>query len=285
MRVAVFGDIHGNLPALEAVLADIAARGADALVCLGDLAFKGPAPSECVALIRERGIPCVLGNSDFALARRAAGVAEPLPLSYSDDPAIWPYVDWHVDRLDRADLAYLETLPRQFRLTAGEETVLFVHATPDSLYDCIRPGQDPATVTAKLAGAEAACVVAGHIHDPFVFRADGRLLVNAGGVGQSLDGDGRAAYVVLETEGVAVPAGEARDAARQAPPGQGGGRSGGRLGSVEIRRVSYDIERTVRQARERGFCFSPEWYGTALRKGSWDFIPWSRRGGIDAFSR
>jgi predicted phosphodiesterase len=261
--VAVFGDIHGNLPALEAVLADIAARGADALVCLGDLAFKGPAPSECVALIRERGIPCVLGNTDFALARRAAGVAEPLPLSYSDDPAIWPYVDWHVDRLDRADLAYLETLTRQFRLTVGEETALFVHATPDSLCDDIRPGQDPATVAAKLAGAEATCVVAGHTHDPFVFRADGRLLVNAGGVGQSLDGDGRAAYVVLETEG----------------------RFGGRLGSVEIRRVSYDIERTVRQARERGFCFSPEWYGTALRKGSWDFIPWSRRGAIDAFRR
>ncbi|MDB4896706.1 MAG: hypothetical protein JWN15_2968 [Firmicutes bacterium] len=98
MRIAVFSDVHGNLPALTSVLRDIGQRGVAAVVCLGDLAYKGPLPGECVQLLRSLGIPCVYGNTDVALLSVTAG-ARALPASRAVRAAEVPYLKWHVDRL------------------------------------------------------------------------------------------------------------------------------------------------------------------------------------------
>ncbi len=253
MRLAAFGDVHGNLPALEAVLADIGRRAADAMVCLGDLAFKGPAPSECVALLRERGIPCVQGNTDLYLVDEARGRSRPVPEGYNFSPGIRLYLEWHLERLAPADIDYLEGLPAGLEFGVGNKNVLAVHGTPGNLWGNIVPGQPLDAVAAAVAGANAAIIVMGHTHRVLLLRAADRLLINAGGVGQSQDGDWRASYVIIDTGGP----------------------------SVEFRRVTYDLDRTVAQARERRFCISPGWYGETLRKGYWEFIPWEERLKID----
>ncbi len=243
MRLAVFGDVHGNLPALEAVLADIDRRSPDTVVCLGDLAFKGPAPSECVALVRERGIPCVQGNTDLYLVDEALGRPHPVPEGYSFNPDLKLYLEWHLDRLRPEDVDYLKDLPASLESGTGDHRVLAVHGTPGTPWGNIIPGQPLEEVAGAVARATAAAIVMGHTHRALLLRTAGKLLVNAGGVGQSLDGDWRASYVLLDTQGA----------------------------SVEFRRVTYDLDRTVAQARERRFCFSPDWYGQTLRKGSWEW--------------
>ncbi|HET7559181.1 MAG TPA: metallophosphoesterase family protein [Limnochordia bacterium] len=254
MRIAVISDPHGNLPALEAVLADVARQGVERTVCLGDLAFKGPFPDECVSLIRERGIPCVYGNTDIFLltaAGRADGAAAPGWTLTEDER---PYLDWHVARLSSANLEYLASLELQFRLDVAGEPLLFVHATPQDCQSAIRPDDPPERLRARVAGAACRWLVMGHIHEPFLRRFDGKWLINTGAIGFSLDRDWRAAYAIIDPSS----------------------------GRVEFRRVEYDLESVVRAAEQRAFCFNPAWYGEALRQGWWEPIPYARRRALDA---
>lgn len=245
MKIAVISDVHGNLPALEAVLRDVEQQGADLTVCLGDLAFKGPAPGECVRRIRTLGIPCVHGNTDLALLHAAGHPgARPLPEGYTVDLDQMPFLNWHLSRMADAELDYLAGLPFDYRV-AG---IQFVHASPRDCNAAIRPGQPADVLADRLHGTTAQCVVMGHIHEPFVQRLGERLLINAGAVGFSLDRDWRPAYVLLGTEG----------------------------GAVIHRRVEYAIDEAVALARSQGFCFPPDWYGETLRQGWWEPIPWSQ---------
>lgn len=245
MRIAVFADVHGNLPALQAVLNDIRRQGPDLTVCLGDLAFKGPAPGECVRLLQALGIPCVHGNTDVALLHVAGHPgAPPLPPGYTVPPEEVPFLQWHLSRMAPAEIDYLAGLPFDYRA----EGVQFVHASPRDCNAAIRPGMAPSVLAERLHGTTAGWVVVGHIHEPFVLREGGRLLVGAGAVGFSLDRDWRPAYVHLDTE----------------------------RGAVSHRRVEYDIHEAVGLAKARGFCFDPTWYEDALRKGWWEPIPWNQ---------
>lgn len=251
MRIAVISDVHGNIFALEAVLKDIARRGADVTVNLGDLAFKGPAPSECVGLVRGLGMPSVQGNTDVIVAA-VAGLSD-YAYADRDDPAIIPYVRWHTQAMSAGDLSYLAGLPFSRHLEADGQTFLFVHGSPRALDGFIMPGAPADRWTAELAGVREDWVVMGHTHRQYFFKHDGTRLVNAGAVGFSLDRDWRAAYALLDTA----------DA------------------SVTLVRVEYDHEAIVDLARQRRFCFSPDWYREALRAGWWEAIPWSKRAAID----
>ncbi len=251
LRIAVISDIHGNVVALEAVLRDIARRGPDVTVCLGDLAFKGPAPSECVGLVRGLGMPSVQGNTDVTLAAviGLSGYA----YADRDDPAIVPYLEWHIRAMSAEDLSYVAGLPFSHRLEASGQTFLFVHGTPRAIAGYILPGLPADSVAAEIAGTEADWVVMGHTHRQYFFKHGATRLVNAGAVGFSLDRDWRAAYALLDTV----------------------------EGTVTLVRVEYDLEGIVALARQRRFCFSPDWYREALRAGWWEAIPWSERPAID----
>jgi predicted phosphodiesterase len=175
MRIAAISDIHGNLPALEAVLDDIGRRGADLVVQLGD-ALSGPLwPRETAELLRSRALPCVRGNHDRALLADPAGMG----------PA-----DAHARRaLDDAHLDWLRGWP--MTLEAAPDVLLF-HATPadDDTYLLEDPStgyaqlRPVATVQAMLDGIDARLMLCGHTHVPRVLRLpDGRSVVNAGSVG------------------------------------------------------------------------------------------------------
>ncbi|MBP2018773.1 putative phosphodiesterase [Symbiobacterium terraclitae] len=242
VRIAIISDVHGNLAALEAVLAEIAAESPDEVVCLGDLAFKGPQPAECVARIRETGIPCIHGNTDLALLMAAGRTpASPLPAGFQLPDPVPPGLAWPVARLSSADLGYLAGLPFDHRVEADGVTVRFVHASPQDAFTGIVPTMAPDKIRPLLQGEQADWIISGHVHQAYAFRFEGRWLANPGAVGFSLDGDGRAAYAVLDT-------------ARS---------------RFELRRVAYDVEAAVAAARERDFCFDPDRYGAALRAGFW----------------
>lgn len=159
MRIAAFGDVHGNLVALKAVLYDIATSGVDASVCLGDLAYKGPAPGDCVQMIRELGVPCVHGNTELALLREAGRLHDTRQLSEHE----LPLAQWHVSRFSTADLDFLAGLPRVHRIIDGRQTLLFTHAHPDEVERAVMPGDPTPVVDERLAGLGCNWLIMGGI--------------------------------------------------------------------------------------------------------------------------
>jgi len=188
MRVLVVSDIHGNVAALEAVVA----RPYDALVCLGDLVGYGPAPGPVVRWVRAHAALIVQGNHGRALAdgvppgcragfERLAKAASPLGAR----------------QLSGDEIAYLGALPRLAVRTFDGVRYLFVHATPsDPLYRYLGAQRDD--WHREVAGLSVDAVVVGHTHHQFELDLGACRVVNPGSVGQPKDGDPRAAYAVLE---------------------------------------------------------------------------------------
>jgi predicted phosphodiesterase len=218
MRVALVSDVHGNLTAFEAVVADVHRRGVDLVVHGGDLALMGPRPAEVVDRVRELGWPGVVGNTDELLWRpeehhrqleRAPRLAALLALIFD------AYAPDTRQRLGDERVAWLRTLPTECR--TGELAV--VHARPDDLWRAPMPDASDAELSSTYAGLEASRVGYGHIHRPFVRTVDGLTVANAGSVGLPWDGDPRAAYLLIDD------------------------------GVPNIVRVEYDVDREVRELR------------------------------------
>ncbi|HEY8394826.1 MAG TPA: metallophosphoesterase family protein [Thermaerobacter sp.] len=241
MRVAIISDVHGNLPALEAVLADIDRRSADAVYCLGDVCFKGPHAAECVDRLRQRGIPTVRGNTDRYLAGAAAGEVP--------EQARALLAPWR-EALGEERLAWLRDLPGHIEATVDGIRVLLVHGSPRSDEEPILPwpvngaGQGagaPVALEEVLAGVTAGVVCFGHHHLQLAWRHGERLLLGPGSVGMPFDGDPRAAYALLEVD----------------PEGA--------RAQVSLVRVRYDVEATIAAHRRLGFDKVDPGYAAVLR--------------------
>jgi predicted phosphodiesterase len=205
MRIAVFSDIHANLHALEAVLADVDAERADELWCLGDIVGYGPRPNECTDLVRSRATVALCGNHDLA-ALGALDVAD-----FSGDAAAaarWTQVALGDDQ--RAWLGGLQPLATR------DEAELFHGSPRDPVWDYVL-SEDGAL--AALLATSAPVVLVGHSHIALAVSWDtraveggvapagteielenARWLLNPGSVGQPRDGDPRAAWLLLDTE-------------------------------------------------------------------------------------
>jgi putative phosphoesterase len=213
MRLVVMSDVHGNVVALEAVLADIRRHAApDALVVAGDLALVGPRPAESLALLRSLDADFVMGNCD----------------RYVVDREVDAQVQFVLERLSDADMAFMAELPfgQQIEAAPGHE-LLVVHANPRNLEDPIEPDTHEALVRPLLEGVTAEIVAFGHYHVPFSRRLDPWLLVDVASVGIPRDGDQRAVYAVLTWDGSAW--------------------------HTEHRRVPFDIEAVARDYHTVGF--------------------------------
>ncbi|HET7263504.1 MAG TPA: metallophosphoesterase family protein [bacterium] len=189
MRVAIFSDVHGNVAALEAVLADIRARGPfDRILNGGDFAFGGPRPREAVERLIEGGYPAVVGNTDEMVAASPEGAAGAVAA-------------WARTRLTPEQVDWLRALPRSRRVDApGGPPLVLVHATPWSTTDLIEPSSPAATVARAFEQAEARTLVYGHIHRAYIREVAGGLIVNAGSVGFPFDGIPRPAWAILTLE-------------------------------------------------------------------------------------
>jgi putative phosphoesterase len=217
MQFAIISDIHGNLPALEAVLEDIASLGVEEIYHLGDLVGYNPFPDEVATRVKELGLPGVVGNYDLAVAADAAD-----PIGEYLNPAISEMAKeiyrWTRARLSDATTEYLLTLPERLTLDLGDWRVLLTHGSPRHVREYLRPRLTDAELLPILAGVEAQVIFTGHTHIPMVRRVEQKLLVNPGSVGFPKDGDPRASYALVNV---------------------------GRNFDVEIRRVPYDIDQAV----------------------------------------
>jgi predicted phosphodiesterase len=178
MRAALISDIHANFLALKTVLAAIEEDNVDQTICLGDVANLGPQPKETLGLIRERGIPCIIGNHDAFILDSG------LVHTYTDQPVIIQAVDWSREQLDQDDLDFLRTFKPTLRLAMddGMEMLLF-HGSPASNMEDILATTPPEDIDRMLSGQNAAVAVCGHTHIQMLRQHKGTLLVNPGSVG------------------------------------------------------------------------------------------------------
>lgn len=224
MRLALFSDIHSNFHALEAVLGDMARRGADAMVCLGDITQKGPLPKECVDRVRDLGCPIVLGNTDgsFHPDRSPHNYT---PRNQSQVETIADF-DRHRAALTEADQRWLYSFPMNHTESVEGVRADFFHATPHNNYVLFWPWSTNDELSLLRLAPETRASAFGHNHRPFIRFADGLLVINTGSVGAPYDGDPRPSYALLEAEE-------------------------GRV-SAQIIRVSYDPEPAITAARQLG---------------------------------
>jgi putative phosphoesterase len=182
MRVALISDIHGNLTALEAVLADLGRTRPNQVVCLGDVASGGPQPHQVARRLARLGWPVVLGNTD-------AWLLDPRPVEEEDArrQRIAAHGRWCDAQLDAADRAYLQQFRQTIRVALGNgRTLLCYHGSPRSFDDWIPPTISEQELAAFLAGHRADVFAGGHTHQPMVRRHGAALVLNAGSVGRAL---------------------------------------------------------------------------------------------------
>ncbi|MDA8216833.1 MAG: metallophosphoesterase family protein [Dehalococcoidales bacterium] len=197
MRIAVLSDIHGNLHALEAVLADMDAQGVDRVYCLGDLVGYGAFPNEVIALIRERGIPTVMGNYDEGVGfdKDECGCA------YTD-PEMRRLGDlslmWSRERVTAENKAFLRSLHPQIRFEAAGRRFLLVHGSPRKINEYLYESRPDHSFERLARASEADVLIFGHTHLPYAKEVAGVLFVNTGSVGKPKDGDVRSCYVLLD---------------------------------------------------------------------------------------
>ena len=198
MRVAVVSDIHGNLTAFEAVLADVRQCSPDLVLHGGDLADGGSSPVEIVDHIRSLGWPGVMGNTDEMLVQPDS--LEEFARQSSAPPILWNVIRQIASAtrssLGEERLAWMSELPR---LKIHEDFAL-VHATPESCWRTPPAEATDAELENLYGSLRRSIVIFGHTHRPFVRCIAGkpRLLINTGSVGLSFDGDPRASYLILD---------------------------------------------------------------------------------------
>jgi predicted phosphodiesterase len=231
MKYALISDIHANLPALRAVLADIDARtDVGATYHLGDLVGYAPWPDETVALLRERRIEGIAGNYDSTVAAdyKHCGCKYEDPHQEALSHLSYEWTRRHVSAETRRALA---ALPFRIDLRPGGghapgPKIVLVHGTPtlNTLYWTEDRDDAFCLKMAEQAGAKAGDVICfGHTHRPWTREVEGIRFVNTGSVGRPKDGDWRAGYVLLE--------------AGDGPP------------RVDFVRVEYDLEEAMEGIR------------------------------------
>ena len=236
MRIAIVSDIHGNLTALEAVIADLREQSPDLVLQGGDLPYGGCQPAEVMDRVAELGWPGVVGNTDEVLWN-----PEPLAQMQASAPKLGSLLRI-IAQCARVTLRMigesrtqtLRSLPTEIR----RENVVLMHAGPGDLWKAPMDTADDDSLRAVYGPLQPRTVVYGHIHRPFVRRLHGMTVCNSGSVGMPYDGDPRASYLLVEDD-------EAR-----------------------IQRVEYDMEKEVSRLLASDYPFK-HWLAEMRRRGSY----------------
>ncbi len=216
MRLAVLADIHGNMPALRAVLSDARQSGVEHLIVAGDHIIGGPSPVETLQTLRSYNSWMIRGNTEnYLLDYRTGRAPEAWYTARS-----WVPLRWSYDQLDRDGLSFIASLPEhQVVAPPGTDPIRVLHGSPNSPFEFLFPDRDPAALalfrracllSAKnapprlgdlLGQVDERVVICGHSHIPWKQKGDGRLVFNPGSVGGPINGDWRAQYALLTWQG------------------------------------------------------------------------------------
>ncbi len=241
MKIALFSDVHANLPALEAFFENVEQQKPDAIYCLGDLVGYNVWPNEVIDEIRKRGIPVIAGNYDFGVGRTIddCGCAYKTESETEMGKVSISYTNSVVKSEQRE---YLRTLPAhlrlEFQLNEDKKNLLLVHGSPRKINEYLFEDRDEKSMHRIMEQADADIMCFGHTHIPYHRIIGNRHAINTGSVGKPKDGDPRGNYVILTIN------------------------SGGKL-DVEIIRFEYDVEKAARAVLDSPL---PDHYAEALRK-------------------
>lgn len=256
MRIALFSDIHANLPALEACLASIDTRQPDMVYCLGDLVGYNIWPNEVIREIRKRNIPTIAGNYDFGIGHTSddCGCAYKTDLEKEMGKISIAMTNQLVEPDERN---YLRDLPSHIRLEFkhSDEIVqlLMVHGSPRKINEYLFEDREEKSMLRIIEQANADILCFGHTHKPYhrVLNSGTaetphyRHAINLGSVGKPKDGDPRGCYVLLHLDEKT----SAHDL---------------RSLSVEFIRFEYDVEQAAAAIENSEL---PNAYAEMLRKG------------------
>jgi predicted phosphodiesterase len=261
-RIALFSDVHGNLVALDAVLADIRACGVEELYCLGDLVGYGPDPAGVVDRVSSLGVPTIRGNYDDGIGNRRGecGCYYATEQAKVDGAASYAFTE---SALDDADLAWLAGLPDDLRFDHEGVRVLLAHGSPRKINEYLLLDRQDEQLARLAEQAEADVVCVGHIHIPYHRMLAGINdaaihYVSSGSAGKPKDGDPRACWVEL----VLGSAGEVQSAAAKDLAAGPANATDVWVGAV-VHRVVYDVESVARAMLTAGL---PETLIEALRR-------------------
>jgi putative phosphoesterase len=256
MKIALFSDIHANLPALEAFFKDVDARNPDAIYCLGDLVGYNIWPNEVINEIKKRRIPTIAGNYDFGIGRSIddCGCAYKTDSEKANGSVSISFTNEIVKEEERK---YLRTLPAhlkiEFQLNDDKLNLLLVHGSPRKINEYLFEDREEKSLLRIMQDADADIMCFGHTHKPYhrILTAgeDGkdrfRHAINIGSVGKPKDGDPRGGYVLLHiNENSSI---SNKDSLK-----------------VEFIRFEYDIEKAAKAVEDSPL---PDAYAESLRKG------------------
>lgn len=240
-RLAVFSDIHANLPAMEVVRDHILQVGYDGVYCLGDLGGYAAQPNEVQQIVMAMGCPTLSGNYDENVGNDGPDCGchyiKPFDIKMSDIS-----FNWTKEHTTPENKAWLRALPHEIRLEIEGMRVLLCHGSPTSNTEYLFENRSEGYLRRFTPGgkhdARADVIVFGHTHVPYHRVVDGVHFVNTGSVGRPKDGDSRAGYcaLTLNQEGV----------------------------HVEQLRLPYDVETACARLVEAGL---PEYFANYLRTG------------------
>lgn len=238
-KITIFGDIHANLPALEAVFADMEQRGlSDNLYCLGDLVGYGTFPNEVVNIIRERQIPTIMGNYDQGVGNNS----DDCGCAYKTDFAKQlgeQSIAWSNAEVTEDNKAFLRNLEAQITLEIGNFRVLLVHGSPRKINEYLYEDRSNASLERIMDSIDADVMICGHTHLPYHrILESGRQVINAGSIGKPKDNNPDACYIVLSVKDDVL--------------------------DVEFIRVAYDIEKIATHIESTAM---PNEFATMLRDG------------------
>lgn len=234
MRIAVVSDIHGNLTALDAVIADLKEVGPDLTVHGGDLLGSGARQAEVIDRIRELGWPGVYGNADEMLwnpGRAAEHLGTPGLQRVRE--IVFRHIDATVAAIGDERLAWLRALPKRW----SKDDLTVVHAGPGDVWHSPPADASDEQLVNAYGSLGSRRVVYGHIHRAYVRALPSLTVANSGSVSLSYDGDPRAAYALVDDDRIA------------------------------IRRVAYDVEREVTMLFEAQYPYAA-WIAEMLRMGA-----------------
>lgn len=256
MKIALFSDIHANLPALQAFFTDLESRKPDAVYCLGDLVGYNIWPNEVIDEIRKRGIPCIAGNYDFGIGRHSGDCG--CAYKTDEEKAMGKIsIAFTNDVVMDEQRTYLRTLPAhirlEYQLNNDSLQILLVHGSPRKVNEYLFEDRDEKSLLRIMEQANADVLCFGHTHQPYhrvltTETADGlrhRHAVNIGSVGKPKDKDPRGCYVLLHI-------GEESSISHEESI------------RVEFVRFDYDIERAAKAVEESPL---PNAYAAMLRNG------------------
>ncbi|MBI9048104.1 MAG: metallophosphoesterase family protein [Anaerolineaceae bacterium] len=195
MKIALIGDIHANLPALEAVLAHIKTIKVKQIWNIGDIVGFNAFPNEVIELLRRNKVISISGNFERNTLR-----AKKMERTLSKDELKQYTFRWTYKQLTKENRRYLKELPREIRYIFYGKRILITHASPVSKKEHLNlntPNERLESI-ATHPETNADVIIVGHSHDPFVRKVANTWFINTGSVGRSDDGDQRACYATLE---------------------------------------------------------------------------------------